>query len=93
MNQYSVTIHNLQMVHVWVHLAYCHVLMCILKEAEKSDKIVRSNHPSVPLQGTGQLSPDAFSWNFTFGIIHKLKQDKITHTLHEKLHMVMISCQ
>jgi hypothetical protein len=67
--------------------------MCILKAAEKSDKIVRSVHLSIPLQGTGQLSSDGFSWNFTFGIIHELKQDKITHTLHEKLHMVMISCQ
>lgn len=80
------------MVHVWVHLAYCHVFMCILKAAEKSDKTVRSVHPSNPLQGTGQLSPDGFSWNFTFEIIHELKQDKITHTLHDTLHMVMI-CQ
>jgi hypothetical protein len=67
--------------------------MCILKAAEKSDKIVRSVHPSIPLQGTGQLSPDGFSRIFTLENIHELKQDKITHTLHEKLHMVMISCQ
>jgi hypothetical protein len=33
----SVTIHNLQMVHVWVHLAYCHIFMYTLKAAEKSD--------------------------------------------------------
>jgi hypothetical protein len=67
--------------------------MCILKAAEKSDKIVTSVHQSIPLQGTGQLSPDGFSWNFTLGIIHELKQDKITHTLCQKLHTVMISCQ
>jgi hypothetical protein len=34
MNHYIVRIHNLQMVYVRVHLAYCHVFMCTLKAAE-----------------------------------------------------------
>ena len=61
MNHYSVTIHNLQMVHVWVHLAYCHVLCVFSKQLKKvTIKIVRSVHPSIPLQGTGQLSSKDF---------------------------------
>jgi hypothetical protein len=70
------------------------MFLCVLsKQLNKVTKTVRSVHSSIPLQGKEQVSPDEFSWNFTFGIIHELKQDKITHTLHEKLHMVMISCQ
>lgn len=71
------------------------MFLCVFSEQlqKVTIKIVRSVHPSIPQQGTGQFSPDGFSWNFTFGIIKELKLDKITHTLHEDLHMVTISCQ
>lgn len=75
----------------WPTVAFLCVFSKQLKKV--TIKIVRAVHPSSPLQGIGQVPPDGFSGNFTFGITHELKQDKITHTSYQKLHMVTISCQ
>ena len=90
--------HNIQYTNK-THVGSSGLLSCFYVYSQSSCKKWQlklsglSIHPSIPQQGTGQISPNGFSWNFTFGIINDLKVDKMTHTLHEDLSMVTISCQ